>query len=185
MKIASYLRQFETVRRGERQHDIVFGGGRLPVSLSGPSLKPVGGLKNQTTSFFGVQTLVAHADADDTPICVPAYSSGDRPLGMKLGPGARRRTRTVSWWCSSRSATAAREYAIVPFHFANALRLDARVWRSVWVLSAFLCLEQRGPGKDDRGLIVGGRWFDAGTGDLSRILYANGGNARGHRRRRD
>jgi hypothetical protein len=53
-------------------------------------------LKNQTTSFFGLQPLVALADVEDRPIYVPAYRSGDRPFDVKLDPGARRRMRTVS-----------------------------------------------------------------------------------------
>jgi hypothetical protein len=44
-------------------------------------------LENQTTSFFGLQSLVAHADVEDRPIYVPAYRSGDRPFDVKLDPG--------------------------------------------------------------------------------------------------
>src|SRR6516165_727762 len=60
------------------------------------SLSALGRLKNQTTSFFGLQPLVAHADVGDGPIYVPAYRSGERPFDVKLDPGARRRMRTVS-----------------------------------------------------------------------------------------
>ena len=60
------------------------------------SLRPVGGSENKTTSFFGLQPLVAHAGVEDMPIYAPAYRSGDCPFGVKPDPGARRRTRTVS-----------------------------------------------------------------------------------------
>jgi hypothetical protein len=49
---------------------------RLPFRCS-RSLRPVGGLENQTTSFFHLQPFVAHADVEDRPIYVPAYRSVD------------------------------------------------------------------------------------------------------------
>src|SRR5215472_8124535 len=54
-------------------------------------------LKNQTTCLVGLRPPVAHAGVEDRPIYVPAYRSGDHPFDVKLDPGARRRTRTVSW----------------------------------------------------------------------------------------
>jgi hypothetical protein len=109
------------------QRDSLTGIARVRRSCS-HSLRPVGGSENKTTSFFGLQPLVAHAGVEDMPIYAPAYRSGDCPFVVKSDPGARRRMRTVSWWCSSRNcATAAREYGGVPFHFANdAPWLDVR-----------------------------------------------------------
>ena len=54
-------------------------------------------LKNQATCLVGLRPPVAHAGVEDRPIYVPAYRSGDHPFDVKLDPGARRRTRTVSW----------------------------------------------------------------------------------------
>ena len=72
------------------------------------SLSALGRLKNQTTSFFGLQPLVAHADVGDGPIYVPAYRSGERPFDVKLDPGARRRMRIVSWCTTFTTAIASR-----------------------------------------------------------------------------
>src|SRR6516165_341833 len=74
----------------------------LAIPLSSYGVRSIGGLENQTTSFFGFQPSVPHAGVEDTHICVLACRSGDCPLYVKLDPGARRRMRTVSWWCSSR-----------------------------------------------------------------------------------
>ena len=68
----------------------------LAIPLSSYGLRPIGGLENQTTFFFGLQLFVAHADVEDRPIYAPAYRSGDYPLDVKLDLDARRRMRTVS-----------------------------------------------------------------------------------------
>jgi hypothetical protein len=42
----------------------------LAIPLSGYDLRPIGGYENQTTSSFGLQLFVAHADVVDRPFYV-------------------------------------------------------------------------------------------------------------------
>ena len=86
-------------------------------------------LKNQTTSLIGFRSPVAQAGVEDRPIYAPAYRTGACPSDVKLAPGARRRMRTVSWWCGpiilgTRGPGEVRRAATTPLF--DAIRSDAQ-----------------------------------------------------------